>query len=101
MQPELFVALREPPRGRGARWDEESRGGVMFLPGKSSTRRVREAEAARRNRAEIVRCWSRGELGRRELMRLGLMTAGGLLAMKRGLHLLAPSAYADVPTGTP
>lgn len=73
----------------------------MFLPGKSSTRRVREAEAARRNRAEIVRCWSRGELGRRELMRLGLMTAGGLLAMKSGLHLLAPSAYADVPTGTP
>jgi FtsP/CotA-like multicopper oxidase with cupredoxin domain len=73
----------------------------MYLPPKSSRKRVVEAENARRNRVEIVKALSGGQVTRRELIRMGVMTAGGALAMKSGLHVLAPSAYAAVPTGTP
>jgi len=73
----------------------------MYLPWKASRKRLREAERARRNRAEIVRAWSGGQITRRELVKLGLMTAGGALVLKNGLSPFAASAYAAVPTGTP
>ena len=38
---------------------------------------------------------------RRELFRWGLFTSSGLLAWKNGLNVYAPSAYGQVPTGTP
>src|SRR5205823_6167221 len=66
--------------------------------------RVREAENARRNRAEILQAWSQGRLSRRDLMKLGLFTAAGTLVLKNGLSPLARSAYADdssIPTGLP
>jgi FtsP/CotA-like multicopper oxidase with cupredoxin domain len=73
----------------------------MFLHWKSSKRRIREAELARRNRVEIVKALSHGQVSRRELIKWGLFTAGGILAHKNGLSPFASSAYAEVPTGTP
>ena len=74
----------------------------MFLRGNGSRRRMQEAELARRNRLEIVKAWSQRQISRRDLVRMGLMTAGGALVLKNGLSPFARSAYADdVPTGTP
>jgi len=63
--------------------------------------RIREAENARRNRQEIVKAISRGQVSRRELMRMGVFTSFGTLAMINGLSPFASSAYGAVPTGTP
>src|SRR5215813_14075338 len=73
----------------------------MYLPKDASRARIREAQKARDNRAEIVRALSHGEISRRELFRWGLYTSSGLLAWKHGLNVYAPSAYGQVPTGTP
>src|SRR5438093_4308792 len=76
----------------------------MYLPWNASRARIREAENARRNRAEILQAWSQGRLSRRDLMKLGLFTAAGTLVLKNGLSPLARSAYADdssIPTGLP
>src|SRR3989475_8617285 len=73
----------------------------MYLPGKASRARVREAENARRNRAEILKAWSQGQVSRRDLIKMGLFTAGGALTFKNGLSAFAPSAYGAVPTGLP
>ncbi len=74
----------------------------IYLPLNASKARQREAESARKNRAEIVRAWSHGQVSRRELFRWGLFTAGGLLAPIRGLNPFVGSAYGDsIPTGAP
>src|SRR2546428_1723869 len=73
----------------------------MYLPAKASRARVREAENARRNRAEILKAWSQGQVSRRDLIKMGVFTAGGALAFKNGLSPFAPSAYGSVPTGFP
>lgn len=73
----------------------------MYLDKDSSKARQREAEQARRNRAEIVRARSLGEITRRDLIRWGLFTTAGTLALKNGLSPFARSAFADIPTGTP
>src|SRR5213594_1796263 len=75
----------------------------MYLPGKASRARVREAENARQNRAEILKAWSHGQVSRRDLIKMGLFTASGVLALKNGLSPFARSAYADsdIPTGLP
>src|SRR5207249_7288793 len=74
----------------------------MYLVGKASRARLREAENARRNRQEILRAWSTGQVSRRDLIKMGLFTTGGVLAFKQGLSPFAPSAYADgIPTGLP
>jgi FtsP/CotA-like multicopper oxidase with cupredoxin domain len=73
----------------------------MYLSKKASRARLREAENARRNRLEIVKALSVGEITRRDLFRWGLFTTTGYLAAKNGLSLYAQSAYGAVPTGTP
>ena len=73
----------------------------MYLPGKASRARLREAENARRNRQEILRAWSTGQVSRRDLIKMGLFTTGGVLAFKQGLSPFAPSAYGAIPTGLP
>src|SRR2546427_5608198 len=73
----------------------------MYLPTKASRARVREAENARRNRAEILKAWSQGQVSRRDLIKMGFFTAGGALTFKNGLSPFAPSAYAAIPTGLP
>ncbi len=76
----------------------------MYLTGKSSRRRLSEAENARRNRLEIVKALADGQVTRRDLVRWGIFTAGGVLAFKHGLNPFVRSAYADdssIPTGFP
>jgi FtsP/CotA-like multicopper oxidase with cupredoxin domain len=74
----------------------------MFLSANASRARQREAENARRNRMEVVRVRSIGQITRRDLFRWGLLTAGGALAWKHGLNASVPSkAYAAIPTGFP
>src|SRR6266545_1569971 len=73
----------------------------FYLSRKASNARLREAENARRNRAEIVKARSLGQVTRRELVKMGIFTTGGLLVAKNGLSPFAKSAFAAVPTGTP
>jgi FtsP/CotA-like multicopper oxidase with cupredoxin domain len=73
----------------------------MFLPKKTSKLRLREAENARRNRLEIVRARSIGQITRRDLIKWGLFTGFGALAWKHGLNPFVRSAYASIPTGAP
>src|SRR5579864_7232753 len=83
----------------------------FFLSEKSSKARLREAENARKNRAEIIKAFSQGKVSRRELVKWGLITSGGLLAPIHGLNPFVKSAYAGgnnpassaggVPTGAP
>jgi FtsP/CotA-like multicopper oxidase with cupredoxin domain len=72
----------------------------IFLPEKASNARVREAEDARRNRAEIVRELSWGRISRRDLVKWGLFTGAGLLAPIGGLNPFVSKAFAD-GSGTP
>jgi len=72
---------------------------MFFLSGKNQSR-LREAENARRNRAEIVRARSTGQVTRRDLIKAGIYTAGGLLVPIHGLSPFAKSAFGAVPTGT-
>ena len=74
----------------------------MYLPKDASRARVREAEAARKNRVEIVRALSTGDVSRRELFKWGILTSAGVLANINGLSPFASSAYAQgLPTGIP
>jgi manganese oxidase len=74
----------------------------FFLPENASKARLREAENARRNRLEILKAHSQGQVTRRDLIKMGLMTGAGLLLPIRGLSPFARSAYADsIPTGLP
>jgi FtsP/CotA-like multicopper oxidase with cupredoxin domain len=74
---------------------------AMYLTGKVSRIRQREAQRARENRAEIVKARSLGQVTRRDLIRWGILTTAGALALKNGLSPFARSAFAAVPTGTP
>jgi FtsP/CotA-like multicopper oxidase with cupredoxin domain len=73
----------------------------MYISPKASRIRQREAQRARDNRAEIVKARSLGQVTRRDLIRWGIFTAGGVLVCKNGLSPFARSAFAAVPTGTP
>jgi manganese oxidase len=75
----------------------------IFLSKKASAARVREAENARKNRLEILKALSLGQITRRDLYKWGIFTVTGALALKHGLSPFAPSAFADsnIPTGTP
>ncbi len=74
----------------------------MYLS-RVSRARLKEAENARKNRAEIVKALSWGQVTRRDLIKWGLITAGGLLLPMNGLSPFAQSAFADegIPTGAP
>src|SRR5712692_8109430 len=77
---------------------------MLFLPKKSSKRRLWEAENARRNRWEILKALADGQITRRELLKWGLFTGAGVLAWKHGLNPFVSSAYAfgsTIPTGLP
>ena len=73
----------------------------FFLSEKSSSARIREAKNARKNRTEILKAYSTGQVSRRDLMKWGLIATGGLLVPIHGLNPFVKSAYASVPTGAP
>ena len=78
---------------------------LLYLPWNASKVRIKEAENAQKNRLEIVKALSYGQVTRRELVKWGLFTTAGLLAPIRGLNPFVSSAYADggsnIPTGAP
>src|SRR5215813_10424552 len=74
---------------------------MIYLSNRASRARQREAENARKNRREILKALSVGQITRRDLYKWGIFTATGALALKHGLSPFAPRAYAQVPTGTP
>src|SRR5712691_8348179 len=76
---------------------------MIYLPANASMARLREAENARRNRADILKALADGTIRRRDLIKWGLFTAAGTLALQNGLSPFARSAYADsnIPTGAP
>src|SRR6266496_1631551 len=73
----------------------------MYLPWNASKARLKEAENARKNRVEIVKALSTGQVSRRDLIKWGLFTSAGLLAPIHGLNPFVSSAYATIPTGAP
>jgi manganese oxidase len=73
----------------------------VYLSSKASKARLREAERACRNRAEIVQAYSWGQVSRRDLIKWGLITTGGLLTPLNGLNPFVGSSYASIPTGAP
>jgi manganese oxidase len=82
----------------------------FFLPENASKARKKEAEDARKNRLEIVKAHSQGQVSRRDLVKWGLITSGGLLAPIHGLNPFVTrgnatgsnplSTASGVPTGT-
>ena len=74
---------------------------AIYLPWNTPKNRIKEAEEARKNRLEIVRGLSVGQVSRRDLIKWGLITAAGALAPIRGLSPFVSSAYGEVPTGAP
>lgn len=76
----------------------------MYLPSNISGPRLREAENARRNRLDLATAISRGQVTRRDFLKWGLITAGGVLVPIQGLSPFAGSALAsssNIPTGLP
>jgi hypothetical protein len=73
----------------------------FFLPRHASKAHLRAAKNARRNRAEIVKAFSQGQVSRRDLIKWGLITSAGTLVPISGLSPFGPSVYAesDIPTG--
>ncbi|HWZ43073.1 MAG TPA: multicopper oxidase domain-containing protein [Candidatus Saccharimonadales bacterium] len=57
----------------------------FWLPENPDRSHVRDAENARRNRAEITRALSHGQVSRRDLVKWGLFTSAGILAPIGGL----------------
>src|SRR6185295_3548693 len=74
---------------------------AIYLPANASKARLREADAARRHRTEIVRELSCGRVSRRDLIKMGLFTAAGMLAPIGGLNPFVKSAYGQMPNGLP
>ena len=62
---------------------------LFFLSSKEKAR-LKEAENARKNRTEIIQAVSQGQITRRELVKWGLITAGGLWVP---VHGLSPHAH--------
>jgi manganese oxidase len=75
----------------------------IYLPKGGSKARLRDAENARKNRAEILKAYSQGKVTRRELIKWGLITSAGAIAPIGGLSPFVPSVHADgsIPTGAP
>lgn len=74
----------------------------MYLRKHESKARLREAENARRNRSEIVKALSTGQVTRRELIKWGIFTSAGTLALTNGLSPYARSqVLPSIPTGAP
>ncbi|GAB3761011.1 hypothetical protein GCM10028796_10580 [Ramlibacter monticola] len=73
----------------------------IFLSGAASAAALREAECARRNRLEVLKALSQGQVSRRELIRWGVFTSTGMLAATHGLSPFVRSSWGAIPTGVP
>src|SRR5260221_7680494 len=81
--------------------EKNNRNDGFFLSENSSKTRLRDAQNARNNRAEILKAYSHGKVSRRDLVKWGLITAGGALAPIGGLNPFVPSARRQGPPVNP
>ncbi len=58
----------------------------IWLSPNADPRRLRDAENARKNRAEITKALSHGQVSRRDLIKWGLFTSAGMMAPIGGLN---------------
>ena len=65
---------------------------MFFLNEKVSKQRIREAENARRNRQEVIKALTTGQVSRRDLFKWGVFTTGGGLLAKNGFSPFVNSA---------
>jgi FtsP/CotA-like multicopper oxidase with cupredoxin domain len=85
----------------------------IWLSDNSDKRRLRDAENARKNRAEITKALSHGQVSRRDLVKWGLFTTAGMMAPIGGLNPFVKPLHAQttsfsrggscsqIPTGLP
>src|SRR5215470_19475091 len=85
----------------------------IWLREDSDRRRIRDAENARRNRQEITKALSQGQVSRRDLVKWGLFTSAGILMPIGGLNPFVRPLHAQpfdfrsggggsgIPTGLP
>ena len=76
------------------RYRNDGQDGIWLTPN-ADRRRLRDAENARKNREEITRAISHGQIKRRDLVKWGLFTAAGMMAPIGGL-----SPYVRAQTGS-
>src|SRR5207302_10121142 len=74
---------------------KSGRDDTFWLREDSDPKRIHDAENARRNRAEITKALSHGQIKRRDLVKWGLFTAGGLMLPIGGLNPFVRPLHAD------
>lgn len=74
---------------------------MVCLRGDADAARLREEARTRQNRPQVVMALSTGEISRPELLKWGLFTASGALALKQGFSPYTKIGHAAEPTGTP
>src|SRR5215472_6739909 len=67
------------------RYRNDGQDGIWLSPN-ADPRRLRDAQNARRNRAEITKALSHGQIKRRDLIKWGLFTSAGLMVPIGGLN---------------
>src|ERR1041385_8811514 len=77
---------------RSASMSRKDRDDSIWLSEHSDRRRIRDAENARQNRAEITKALSHGQIRRRDLVKWGLFTSAGLMLPIGGLNPFIRSA---------
>src|SRR5690242_12097133 len=75
---------------------KNDRDDAFFLRENSDKRRIRDAENARKNRMEIMKAYSQGQVSRRDLIKWGLFGAAGVIAPIGGLSPFVCPANAQV-----
>jgi hypothetical protein len=73
----------------------------IWLSEHSDKRRIRDAENARRNRAEITQALSHGQIRRRDLVKWGLFTSAGLMLPIGGLNPFVRPVQGQAAPTTP
>jgi FtsP/CotA-like multicopper oxidase with cupredoxin domain len=93
------------------RYRNDGQDGIWLTPN-ADRRRLRDAENARRNRAEITAALSHGQINRRDLVKWGLFTSAGFMVPIGGLNPLVRAqavtsfsrgsgSCSQIPTGLP
>src|ERR1044071_8593872 len=71
----------------------------IYLPWNASRAQLKAARQAQKERRDIVKALSHGQVSRRDLIKMGLFTGAGMLAPIRGLNPFVPSLLAQTPGG--
>jgi hypothetical protein len=72
----------------------------IWLSEHSDKRRIRDAENARQNRAEITKALSQGQIRRRDLVKWGLFTSAGIMLPIGGLNPFVTPVQGQTATPT-